>query len=254
MNVSQELTSLFRTLLEPQAATVVLGITYGIKANFSAETTRAIRDAGLSHIMVFSGSNVVIIYSLFYQLFYPAHKKLRIVLSTSLLLLFLTIVPWEASVFRATLMALQLRIGEFFGKKTNRIYLLILTCLTMLMIDGTLITNISFQLSFAAIAGIMLFQRKLQSSSAIVASLKEDLQTTIHAQVFTAPIIYYYFHSIAIFSIISNIMVTPVVKPILILGLLLPISHKMIPVTTEFVSGLANTTSQYIVFVANTIK
>ena len=97
----------------------------------------------------------------------------------------------------------------------------------MILFDFSLIRDLSFQLSFLATFGIVLFDKKSQFQNPkgllqqLIFILKENLRTTLSAQIFTVPLIAFTFHRISLISPVTNILTEWVVTPIMVLGFLL---------------------------------
>lgn len=241
---------------DPNAASVIMGMTYGIKENINAALYRDIRSSGLSHLVVFSGSNIVILYSIFKGLLIPLNGKTKIFISSAILLAFLSILPMEPSTFRATIMWGFVTLGQLLHKKTNTTYIITITALCMLIFDPKYITNISFQLSFAALLGITIFNKSYedQNGRSVFRNIQNDIKTTISAQVFTTPLIFYYFNSMNLVSVIPNLLVSITIRPILYLGLLTPILSIAVENKLTYISVLGNAAFHYFIIVVNIFK
>jgi competence protein ComEC len=93
----------------------------------------------------------------------------------------------------------------------------------MLLFNVTLIGNISFQLSALAALGMILFSKSAPTPATegkkFVAWVKEELATTLSAQVFTIPLILFTFGRISLISPITNLLIGWTIPIITVLGL-----------------------------------
>ncbi len=250
---------LIKTSLEryydPHTTSIIMGMTYGIKSNIDPTLYRDIRSSGLSHLIVFSGSNIVILYSIFKGALRFLDSKPRILLSSGILLAFLSILPLEPSTIRATIMWGLVTLGELLYRKTNAIYIITITAITMLVFEPQYMTNISFQLSFAALLGIITFNKNdQQKSKSILTDMLNDIKTTVSAQAFTLPLILYYFNNMNLASILPNIIISPLIRPILYLGLLTPAVSIVLKNKLHVISYVGNTISYLFISVVNIFK
>jgi competence protein ComEC len=236
------------------AHSVILGITYGIKKYIPPQLYDDLKNAGISHIIVFSGANIVIISSIFEKAMFILPIELKRMLVILAMLLFLTLVPIEPSVIRATLMWIATKTAEIIDRNVSKVYMLILVAIIMLVIEPNMFVNISFQLSFFAVLGIVMFSEKSTEKKSFLENILSDIKTTFSAQVFTAPLIYLYFNSLNPIAFISNILVAPLIRPILVVGLMTPICNikhidKIIQVIgtilTEIIIFVTKNTSKY---------
>ena len=145
------------------------------------------------------------------------------------------------SVIRAAMMGILSLLSTVFGRQKGALWLLICTGIIMVLSNVTYLTDLSFQLSFGATLGIILFGKlkiphrvetqyiaslqQNQSHSSVLSFfwnlIKDDLKTTLSAQVFTTPLLFYTFHRLSLLSPVANVLIGWIIQPITILGLLI---------------------------------
>lgn len=207
---------------------LLLGMTLGIKTPYS-DLDDILKTVGLTHVMVLSGANI----SFFVLLVQKIIGMLQTKYQHLLIVLLLVCIPYvfnpEVSVIRATIMVGIPMILMIFEKpQSHQIHVLILTGLIMLIYEPHLVGNISFQLSFGAIFGIFLFgvngEQKKERGTTFLSKIKlyfnQTLKTSLAAQAFTTPLIFYHFGTISLIAPLANILVGWVVGFIMISGLL----------------------------------
>ncbi|MBO5244990.1 MAG: DNA internalization-related competence protein ComEC/Rec2 [Selenomonadales bacterium] len=98
---------------------------------------------------------------------------------------------------------------------------LALVAVGMLAYQPSLVFGISFQLSFAATAGIIYLAPKIESRLARLPRwMASSIAVTIAAQISTLPFIIWYFHRISLSSIVANLTIVPFLELVMVLGLL----------------------------------
>lgn len=117
-------------------------------------------------------------------------------------------------------------LAVFFGKKSSVILSLVLAAGLMLLVNPLWLWDISFQLSFLATMGIIILgpsgkNQGITIKAKIINELKIHLHTSIAAQVFTVPLIFFYFNRVSLVAPLSNVLIGPVIPIIMTLGLLL---------------------------------
>lgn len=185
-----------------------------------------LKEVGLIHIVVLSGMNITMLSSIVLTALVPLIGRTLATGITILCIgLFVLFVGAEAPVVRAAIMGILALVGLLFGRKTLTLWLLILSALIMLVFNPTWLTSISFQLSFGATLGIILFgsteetQEDKKTSSSIWRYLNDELRISLSAQVFTLPLIFWYFRQISIVSPLTNIAVAWTITPIMLIGM-----------------------------------
>jgi competence protein ComEC len=112
----------------------------------------------------------------------------------------------QAAVVRAGIMAGLTTFALYSGRKTDGIWIWIVTGLAMLIISPAYFEDVGWQLSMAATAGL-LWSGKLTSEKLLLT----DLRTTLAAQVTTLPIVLHHFGNVSVVAPLTNVLVLPVV-------------------------------------------
>lgn len=207
---------------------VASALILGYKNNIEAQLKSSYSSAGAMHILAVSGLHVGIIFMLFNAVFHFFEKiKYGLVIKGILLLLILwlyaLITGLSPSVLRSASMFSIVAIGEVFNRKTNFFNKLSASALLLLLFNPLLIFDVGFQLSYIAVAGIVLMQNWLNSFYEPETWLSKyiwDLITvSLAAQLATFPLGLYYFHQFPNYFLLSNLLVIPLAFFILVIGL-----------------------------------
>lgn len=215
---------------EPHAS-LMNGILFGE----DLETTTLFKDqlkiVGLIHLVVLSGSNITLLSSIISSLTIGMGKKISLIISILGVIFFVWFVGAEPPIVRAACMAVLASIALIFGRQYLILYGLILSIIFIAIFWPHWLTGISFQLSYAATIGLLLFGRRKQEAGikpkkehnpGMVSQLKEyiaeELRISLAAQAFTVPIIFFYFKQISFISPVANIAVAWSIAPLMIFG------------------------------------
>jgi len=252
-NLSYILKTAISTYFDTTTASIIMGMTYGIKSGLSYDLYKDIKVAGLSHLIVFSGSNIVIIYSIFFQFLFFLRNKVKTLVASIIMLLFLAFLPQEPTIMRAAIMWGFTTVSFLIDRKTNRFFALLLSIIILTILNPSIITSISFQLSVFAILGILMFgaNKNEENTSRFIRNVINDLKTTVSAQAFTIPLIYFYFNEFNPLSPITNLLVSATIRPIMYIGLISPILFAISIRKVQIISILGNTLVQTIIIVVN---
>ncbi len=211
-----------QVLPEPQAG-LLNGILFGIRSNLPKDFYNALITTGTIHIIALSGQNISILTRVISEITLVFGRTISILLTIFSIVSFVIFVGPSSTIIRAALMGAITLIAVYFGRQSWALLSLILTAGIMLIINPSWIGEISFQLSFLATCGIILFVRQEAAKSTslmkeIFQDLKINFKTTIAAQIFTIPAIWLHFHRISLIAPLSNVLIAWTITPIMILG------------------------------------
>lgn len=211
-------------LHEPYAS-LLNGIIFGIKPTTSPDLYFKLKATGLLHIAVLSGMNLSLLSAIVSQITLPFGRRIASLISILIIIIFIIFVGPEAPIVRAGIMAILTHVAIVYGKQKSSLYLLFISGLFSLIFKPTWIKSLSFQLSYLATLGIILFsKRKIKrpknNFQKIKNIFKEEFLTSLSAQVFTAPLIFIRFKQISLVSPLTNALVAPFIAPLMIFGLL----------------------------------
>jgi competence protein ComEC len=113
------------------------------------------------------------------------------------------------------------------GRRSSRLYLLLLAAIITLAVDPRLAADVGWQLSFAAVLGIILLAPSLRAAivarsggGGIAAALADASAMTIAASLATAPLIAFHFEAVSTTTLLANLLALPAIGPAMWLGML----------------------------------
>jgi competence protein ComEC len=226
--------TIFALYPQPESG-LLAGILLGNDNDLPESLNRAYRDTGTAHIIAISGFNMVMLTRLMTLLFSKLLDKKRTMLLTAIVLIVYSLfIGNSPSVWRAAVMAIFAFGGELIGRRHAGLNGLGLTAGLMMIQNPSLPWDASFQLSFLATLGMLLFAAPMQDwlvihlenrfSEAAVARLNgpinDYLISSLAAQIMTLPVIALQFHRLSLISLLANPLVLPVQPAIWIGGML----------------------------------
>lgn len=240
-------------LPEPHAS-LLNGMILGISLKHNREFYNASIESGLVHLVVVSGSNVSLISSFMLSVLFFVKKQVAIVISIVAIVSFMFLVGVQPPVFRATVMNIMFLFGLLIGRKYISLYSLGLSALISAVIMPNWLSSLSFYLTYLSSSGMILFakpltdtSKKLSTAGKVKRYLFTEIWTTISAQIFLYPLFLFYFGRISFISIITNLLVSWAVLPIMVLGFLMIILHYLNTSLASFVASIAFIPLHYII-------
>ena len=217
-----------RSVSEPNAS-FINGILLGSRQNIPGDLKEAFNATGTTHILAISGYNIMIIsWAVLSGLIYFFRRRMAFWLSVVVIVLFTILTGASASVVRASVMGLLLLFANGYGRLYNPKNSIILAGAAMVWLNPfALVFDIGFQLSFAAVLGLMYLYPYIDSKLNRVpklGTLKEIILMTLSAQIAVAPLLVYYFGNLSLVSLPTNVLILPFIPAAMFMG---------------FISGLA---------------
>ncbi len=205
---------------EPQGQ-LLSGILLGVKSNLSKDFKASLVATGTIHVVVVSGYNIVLIGSFVLFLAPLVGRKKTTFLALITIAFYALLVGGGAPTLRALIMGSITLLAVLLGRRALAIYSLFLTGAIMLLFNPEFLFDVSFQLTFAATMGVLLFTKKFQRLfKKLPKFFNETLATTLAAQILVLPLIFYYFGQVSLISPLVNTLVLWTVPLTTILGFL----------------------------------
>jgi len=206
------------------AAAILLGYDDTMENNLKQDYIMA----GAMHILCVSGLHVGIIYLVIsFFLGFLKNNRFNNILKAILLLItvwaYATITGLSPSVQRASLMISVFIIGNLLHRSRDTYNTLAISALILLIIDPYLIFNVGFQLSYAAVIGIVTFHQPIYKllyfKNTFIDKIWSITVLSFAAQLATFPIATYYFHFFPPWFWLTNLFTFPLSFLIITTGL-----------------------------------
>lgn len=187
------------------------GMLLGGSGRLDEETRDVFTANGLAHLLSVSGTHLVMLSGLLLAILSPLPQPHRSRIVSMLLVLYALLCGLRAPVVRALAMALVLL---WCGRGAERGRLLCLVLAGMLCVRPLWLLDIGFQLSFGATAGLLCLLPACRRAlpGFLPAPVAEGAAVTLAAQLAVVPLEVYYFHQLSLISLVSNIVLVPVLE------------------------------------------
>ena len=181
------------------------------------------RRSGLAHVLAVSGQNVMLLCALALPLLgWPgAGPRVRVSVLLALVSVYVPLAGAGASLQRAGIMGAAGLVALAAGRTASRWYALALAAVVTLALNPRVVGDTGWELSFAAVLGILLLAKPLQASMrGLPRLLAEGIAVTLAATIATAPLIAHDFGWISLAGLPANVVALPVVAGIMWAGML----------------------------------
>ena len=237
-NYVQSLKNKAYQILPEKIASLFIGIVFGDRSMIDEETVQNFNASSLSHILAVSGmhftfliSGVIILLKDFLG------RKKTYILGILVILLYMLITGFSASIFRAGIMGILMLISKLIYRKNDIWTSISISLLFMIIYNPFLIFDIGLQLSYCAMIGILFFQKMIYKYlikkilkikklryhpqkwiMTFISKILEYISVTISAQILILPIMIYNFHSISVYFLFSNLLASFITEPLFIIS------------------------------------
>jgi competence protein ComEC len=203
-------------LHNPSAIAVASTLILGYKADLDNDILQAYSKTGTIHVLSVSGAHVAIIFAMINLLLgfldrYKYGRLLKAVISITLIWYYSLLTGLSPAVCRAAVMISMIIIGKTYNRRINTLNILAVSAFVILLFDPFLITDVGFQLSYLAVAGLIVFQPLVYNWLDIKNKWLDKLwllcSVSIAAQVITFPLSAYYFHQFPVYFLVSNLFI-----------------------------------------------
>ncbi len=237
--------SLARAMPEPQAS-LAQGILLGIRGNIPYSLNQAFSRTGTTHVLAISGINITIVIGMLLAAgiwLFGKRYSIYIWLALIIIWFYALLTGMNPPVVRGAIMGSIFLIAELLGRPGSALTALTFAAAIMVGIDPQVLWDASFQLSFLAMAGLILIAPYLQAwgnkrintgrersfATSLGGFAVSSFAITFAATLVTWPVIAYYFRVVSLvglpatfFSVLAlpAIIITAVF--VAVVGLFLP--------------------------------
>lgn len=215
---------------DPREAGLAEALLIGYRDDMDPELNRVYLDTGIVHVIAISGMHLGLIFSIINSLvvFLLGKKGGKwggLLLILPLLWAFAILTGSSASVLRSVLMFSFLILAPIFKRRHQGMNALWGSALILLVFDPDMINDIGFQLSYAAVLSMMLFNRHIEGWLLFrhpwLRHLWKLIALTLSAQVLTTPIVIHHFHRFPTLFLFTNLVAVPLSSLVLLLEIVL---------------------------------
>ena len=225
-------------LIQDKYSSIFTGLILGDTSNIEEDIQDDFKIANISHVLAISGMHITyIVIGIEMMLKKLIGKAKTRIITVIVLILYMFITGFSPSVVRASIMGIFLLVSKLIHRKNDIWTSISLSLLILLVYNPFLISNVGLQLSYLGTIGIVCFNKNIYSFLRkikirnkklrykinrklilFVDKIKEILSVTLSAQIVILPIMLFNFNVLGIYFFISNILVSLIIGPVIIIG------------------------------------
>ena len=218
----KSLLNVYQSSLPQDHAALVGGMTIGSKGLITTKFREQLKNTGTAHVVVASGMNVAMVAGFLINLLLGFLKRNQALIIAFIgIWIYAFIAGFDAPIIRAAIMASLTFSAQKIGRMNYAWRTLAITVGVMLLVLPEWITDLGFLLSVSATTSLMLFESKIRNRIGFVPRfIREDLSTTLAAQILVSPLLYIYFGKVVLIAPLINAMVLWTVPVVTMMGML----------------------------------
>lgn len=190
----------------------------------SQDVREALSSVGLAHIVALSGLHVGIVLMLMWCVLFPLNHirlwPLRSLVAVTVLWCYCLVSGAGPSMTRAVVMATVAMVTLLCSRVYSPLNALGIAAIVVMIPMPSVIFAPGFQLSFAAVAGIILLARPLnpfaETRNSFLRGVGYLVSTTLAATLSTWLVVAYHFHNFPLLFLPANLLTLPVLLPVLL--------------------------------------
>ncbi len=202
---------------------LALGMVLGQDEAIDPAVRDDFRVSGLAHVLAVSGQNVMLLAALGFPMLaalgLPMGARIAIILG--LIGIYVPLAGAGPSLQRAAVAGAASLVALAASRPSSRWYALLLAAVVTLAFNPRACADPGWQLSFAAVVGILMLAPPVRSSlSGLPNLLAEGVAVTVAATLATVPLLAHHFEAVSLAALPANVVALPLVAPIMWLGML----------------------------------
>ena len=256
-NINLRIKTNIEEMVPEKYSGIFTGLILGNTDNIEEKIKENFNIANISHVLAISGMHItyiiigveIILKNLLGKL------KTRVVIIV-VLMAYMFITGFSPSIVRASIMGILLIFSKISHRRNDIWTQISLSLLILLIYNPILITNVGLQLSYLGTIGIIIFNKNIykflknlkirnrkikyrinRKIILIVDKIKEMLSVTFSAQLAILPIMLYNFNTLGIYFFITNLLVSVIIGPIIIVGFICVIFSFISITIAKFISN-----------------
>lgn len=204
--------------LNKKNAEIILSIILGDVNYLEEELYDNIKVMGLAHIFAVSGTHIVLMYIFLLNVFkFVLSRRFSWLLSWCIIWFYGFLIGFPLSIMRALVMFTLLFGSEVLYRKYNSLNSIGLAALVLTIYNPFWIFDAGFLLSFSAALSFIIYGKYIKTKTTVL----RTVYIYLFLQIFTLPVIVYYFNFVPVMGVLYNLLLLPVFTFIMIYGFIL---------------------------------
>ncbi|WP_036487898.1 ComEC/Rec2 family competence protein [Myxosarcina sp. GI1] len=187
-------------------------------------------EGGLAHILAASGFHVSLLLGIVLKATNRLASKSQLIIGLVTLFSYVCLTGLQPSIFRAGLMGSAVLAATAMETKVKPLGSLLLAATIILLVNPLWIGDVGFQLSFLATFGLIVTLPALQTRLDWLPPAIATLVTVpVAASIWVLPLLSYVFNTVATYSLVVNVVATPLVTLISLGGMVSATAALIVP-------------------------
>ncbi len=230
--------------LPAQERALAQGMVLGDDSGLSDVTKDEFRATGLTHLVAASGANVALLVALVFAAarLIGVGLTARATAAVAVIALYVPLAGGGPSIQRAGVMGAAAALALIAGRPASRGHALLLAATITLAHDPRALTDPGWQLSFAAVAALLLRARNWTQrlkDRKVPPVLAESIAVSALAGLATAPLLAAHFGQVSLVGLPANVLAAPLVAPVMWLGTLAIVAQPLVPSLAGLLTAVA---------------
>ena len=238
--ISSKIISNTQKILKDETSSILLGLILGYKTDIDEETQENFRNASMTHILAVSGMHITYVILGINIIFKNLiGKKNTNILTIVTLIFYMFITNFSPSITRAGIMGITMIFSKLIYRRNDIYTSISLSLILILIYNPFFIQNLGLQLSYGGVIGIVVFNKSIlkilknikvknktykykikPKIQKYLDKIKEIISVSISVQIVILPILLYNLNTFNPYFLISNLILSLVIGPIVISGFL----------------------------------
>ena len=206
----------------------------GHYSELGEDTMKDFSYTGLIHILSISGSHIALLLALIYGLgrLIKLRKRTSLIMGILVAIMYCGVVGGDVPVVRAIMMSILMCMAYVKGRLYQAKQALCICAILCLVYDPFSLFDVSFQLSFGATYGLLIWGKVLYERIQWLPKwIKTPLVLCVSAQLLILPLQLYYFHYISIASLLAACIVAPLLDISIVLIFISTVISYVLPIS-----------------------
>lgn len=206
---------------ETEEVSLLKAVCLGDRSTLTDEMLQAYKASGGMHLLAVSGLHVGLIWWVLQymtrwlkRIFRSEWQRALVVIG--LLWFYAFVTGFSSSVCRSVTMFTFFTASRLLGQRIHSLNGILVSAFLLVLIDPLRLLDVGFQLSYAAITGIVtlypLARRVLRVKNRVIRWLLEASSVSLSAQLATFPLVIFYFHQLPLYSFLTSLVAVPMLS------------------------------------------
>ena len=225
-----------KNILDDETASILLGLILGDKQDLDEEIQENFRNAGMAHVLAISGMHVAyVILGISFIFKKIIGKRNTNILNIVILIFYMFLTNFSSSITRAGIMGIIVLFSKIIHRKNDIYTSISISLLLILIYNSFLIKDLGLLLSYGGVIGIVVFNRSILKVlenikvknkvykykikpriQKYLDKIEEIISVSISVQITIFPIIIYNLNTVNPYFLITNLFLSFVIGPIVI--------------------------------------